>query len=168
MDVSKFFPVGNRGLILVTTRNLDCKIHAMVGSCKFGEMDLEEVVTLFLRAAGVEDTAAEIVRKEAVVVAKTLGCLALAIVQVGAYMQQGLCSIGEYYSIYSHHWESLLRHWPVQGGSNYKFSMYTTWEVSIEVIKRMSGETSDNAIELARIFCFLHYDGITEAIFERA
>jgi hypothetical protein len=46
--------------------------------------------------------------------------------------------------------------------------MYTTWEVSIEVIKRMSGETSDNAIELARIFCFLHYDGITEAIFERA
>jgi hypothetical protein len=32
----------------------------------------------------------------------------------------------------------------------------------------MLGETSDNAIELARIFCFLHYNGITEAIFERA
>ena len=80
MDVLEFFPVGNRGSILVTTRNPDCRIHATVGSCEFGEMNLEEVVTLFLRAAGVEDTAAEIVRKEAVAVAKTLGCLALAIV----------------------------------------------------------------------------------------
>jgi hypothetical protein len=43
-------------------------------------MDPEEAVTLFLRAAGVEDTAAEIVQKEAMVVTKTLGCLALAIV----------------------------------------------------------------------------------------
>jgi hypothetical protein len=56
MDVSEFFPAGNRGSILVTTRNPDCKIHATVGSCEFGEIDLEEVVTLFLRAAGVEET----------------------------------------------------------------------------------------------------------------
>jgi hypothetical protein len=80
MDVSEFFLAGNRGLILVTTRNPNCRIHATVGSYEFGEMDLEEAVTLFLRAAGVEDTAAEIVQKEATAVAKTLGCLALAIV----------------------------------------------------------------------------------------
>jgi hypothetical protein len=101
-------------------------------------------------------------------VAKTLGCLALAIIQAGAYVRQGLCSIGEYYSIYSHRRERLLRHQPIQAGSDYKFSVYTTWEVSIEAIKRMSRETSDNAIGLVRIFCFLHYDSITEDIFERA
>ena len=168
MDISKFFPAGNRGSILVTTRNPDCRIHATVGSYEFGEMDPEEAVTLFLRAAGVEDTTAEIVRKEAAVVAKTLGCLALAIVQAGAYVRQGLCSIGEYCDIYSHRRESLLRYRPVQAGSDYKFSVYTTWEVSVEAIKRMSGETSDNAIELVRILCFLHYDGITEDIFEHA
>lgn len=66
-------------------------------------MDLEEAVTLFLRAARAEDTAAEIVRKEAIVVAKTLGCLALAIVQAGAYVWQGCYSIRKYYSIYSHY-----------------------------------------------------------------
>ena len=168
MDVLEFFPIGNRGSILVTTRNPDCRIHATVGSYEFGEMDLEEAVTLFLRAAGVEDTAVEIVRKEAAVVAKTLGCLALAIVQAGAYVRQGLCSIGEYCGIYSHRRERLLRHWPVQAGSEYKFTVYTTWEVSVEAIKRMSLETSNNAIELVRIFCFLHYDSITEDIFERA
>jgi hypothetical protein len=73
-------------LILVTTHNPNCRIHATVGSYKFREMDLEEVVMLFLRATRVEDTATKIVRKEAAVVAKTLGCLALAIVQAGAYV----------------------------------------------------------------------------------
>jgi hypothetical protein len=168
MDVSEFFPAGNRGSILVTTRNPDCRIHATVGSCEFGEMDLEEAVTLFLRAARVEDTAVEIVRKEAAAVVKTLGCLALAIIQAGAYVRQGLCSIREYWGIYSHHRERLLRYRPVQAWSDYKFSVYTTWEVSVEAIKRMSRETSDNAIELVRIFCFLHYNSITEDIFERA
>jgi hypothetical protein len=79
----------------------------------------------------------------------------------GASVRQGLCSIEEYCGIYSHRRERLLRYRPVQAGSDYKFSVYTTWEVSIEAIKRMSGETSDNAIELVRIFCFLHYDGIS-------
>jgi hypothetical protein len=72
----------------------------MVGSYKFREMDLEEAVTLFLRAARVGNTAGEIVRKEAAAVTKTLGCLALAIVQAGAYVRQGLYSIGEYCDIY--------------------------------------------------------------------
>src|SRR5438045_1684007 len=168
MDVSKFFPAGNRGSILVTTRNPDCRIHATVGAYEFGEMDPEEAVTLFLRAAGVEDTAVEVVRKEAVEVAKILGYLALAIIQAGAYVRQGLCSIGEYVGIYSHRRERLLRHRHVQAGTDYNFSVYTTWEVSVEAIKRMPGKTSENAIELVRIFSFLHYDGITEAIFERA
>ncbi len=168
MDVSEFFPASNKGSILVTTRNPDCRIHATVGSYEFGEMDPEEAVTLFLRAAGVEDTSAEIVREEATAVAKILGYLALAIVQAGAYVRQGLCNIGKYCAIYSHCRESLLRYRPVQARSDYNFSVYTTWEVSVEAIKKMSRETSDNAIELVRIFGFLHYDGITEDIFERA
>jgi len=101
-------------------------------------------------------------------VAKTLSCLALAIIKAGAYVRQGLCSIREYCDIYSHRRESLLRHQLIQAGSDYTFSVYTTWEVSVEAIKRMLGEILDNAIELVRIFCFLHYNSITEDIFECA
>jgi hypothetical protein len=46
MDVSEFFPTRNRGSILLTTRNPDCKIHATVGSCELGKMYLDEAVTL--------------------------------------------------------------------------------------------------------------------------
>ncbi|KAI9764475.1 MAG: hypothetical protein M1840_008401 [Geoglossum simile] len=168
MDVSEFFPTGNRGCILLTTRNPDCKIHATVGSCEFGKMYLDEAVTLFLRAAGVEDTTTEIVRNEATPVAETLGCLALAIVQAGSYVRKGLCSIGEYCDIYFRHRERLLKHRPVQMQFDYKYSVYTTWEVSIEAIEKLSGKASDNAIELIQIFCFWHYDEITEDICERA
>ncbi|KAH0555801.1 hypothetical protein GP486_006255 [Trichoglossum hirsutum] len=168
MDISEFFPTGNRGSILLTTRNPDCKIHATVGSCEFGKMCLDEAVTLFLRAAGVGDAATEIVRKKATTVVETLGCLALAIVQAGAYIRKGFCSIDEYCDIYFHRRERLLKHQPIQTRSDYKYSVYTTWEVSIETIKKLPGEASDNAIELIRIFCFLHYEEITEDVCEQA
>ena len=55
MDISTIFPVGNRGLVLVTTRNPHCIIHATVSSHELREMGQEEAVELFLRAADVED-----------------------------------------------------------------------------------------------------------------
>ena len=99
MDISTIFPVGNRGSILVTTRNPHCTIHATVGSHELGEMGLEDGVKLFLRAANVEETSSELIQ-DARAIVKLLGCLALAIVQAGAYVQQGLCSISEYCTIY--------------------------------------------------------------------
>ncbi|KAI9768501.1 MAG: hypothetical protein M1840_004911 [Geoglossum simile] len=168
MDISEFFPTSNRGCILLTTRNPACKIHATVGSCELGGMDPDEAATLLLRAAGVKDVTAGAVQEKATLIATTLGCLALAIVQAGAYIRNGFCSIGEYCDIYSRHRERLLRHLPVQKRSDYQYSVYTTWEVSVETIKRISSEASVNAIKLIRIFCFLHYDQITEDIFERA
>ena len=167
-DISAFFPTGNRGSIVITTRNPDCKIHSTAGSYELGEMDLEDAVTLFLRAAGMKDAPIETLRKKAITVVQTLGCLALAIVQAGAYVRNRRCTVDEYCAIYARHRERLLTYRPVQAGSSYKFSVYTTWEISFEAIKKFSGQTADNAIELIRIFCFLHYDGITEEIFEKA
>ena len=168
IDVSELFPTGNRGSILLTTRNPQCKIHSTAGSCGFGEMDVDEAVTLFLKATGAEDAVDEDARKKAVPVAQTLGFLALAIVQAGAYIRHGHCSIEEYCDLYTRRRQTLLKHLPVQTKSDYKYSVYTTWEMSIEAIEKMHDATSQNAIELIQIFCFLHYDGITEEIFEQA
>ena len=168
IDVSEFFPKGNRGSILLTTRNPHCKIHSTVGLCELGEMNENEAVTLLLKAAGVEDAADKAVQNKAIPVAQTLGFLALAIVQAGAYVRQGYCNIEEYCNVYARRRQRLLKQFPVQASSDYKYSVYTTWEISIEAIEKMCSETSQNAIELLQIFCFLHYDGITEDIFEQA
>ena len=167
MDISTIFPVGNRGSILVTTRNPRCTIHASAGSHELGEMGLEDGVKLFLRAANVEETSSELIR-DARAIVKLLGCLALAIVQAGAYVQQGLCSIDGYCDIYGRRRERLLNHLSLQAGSGYGFSVYTTWEVSLDAIKSRSDKTSKHAIELIRILGFFHHDNIADEIFERA
>ncbi|MCJ1344487.1 hypothetical protein MMC31_002690, partial [Peltigera leucophlebia] len=144
VDVSKFFPTGNRGSILLTTRNPDCRIHSTIGLCELGQMNVEEAITLLLKATGAEDVADKASRKKAFSVTQTIGFLAIAIVQAGTYIRQGLCGIEEYCDF-----------------------VYTTWEISIAAIEKMGSDTSHNA-ELLRVFCFLHYDGISEEIFEQA
>ena len=167
-DVSEFFPLGDRGSILLSTRNPYCKIHSTVGSCELGQLNMDEAVTLLLKASGTEDVADEAVRKKAIIITQTLGFLALAIVQAGAYIRRAFCSIDEYCDVYNRHPQKLLKSLPFEAGSNYKYSVYTTWEISIEAIERIYSETSHNAVELTRIFCFLHYEGITEDLFEQA
>ena len=168
MDISTIFPVGNRGSILVTTRNPHCTIHASAGSHDLGKMGLEEAVNLFLRAANMEDDSSIPIQEDARTIVNTLGCLALAIVHAGAYVQQGLCSIGEYCTIYAHQREQLLNHLSVQARSSYGFSVYTTWEVSLDAVENRSDETSKHAIELIQILGFFHHDNIPEEVFERA
>jgi tetratricopeptide (TPR) repeat protein len=168
MDISTIFPVGNRGSILVTTRNPRCTVHASAGSHELGEMGLEDGVKLFLRAANLEDASSELIQEEARAIVKTLGFLALAIVQAGAYVQQGLCSIDEYCDIYGRRRERLLNHLSHQAGSSYGFSVYTTWEVSLDAIKSRSDKTSKHAVELIQILGFFHHDHITDEIFKRS
>ena len=55
LDISPYFPVGNRGIILITTRNPDCQIHATVGSYELDAMEADEAVTLIRRTIGVRD-----------------------------------------------------------------------------------------------------------------
>ncbi|KAN0070627.1 hypothetical protein V8E54_011496 [Elaphomyces granulatus] len=168
MDISTIFPVGNQGSILVTTRNPHCTIHATVGSHELGEMGLDEGVKLFLRAANVEDASSQLIQGESRTIVNTLGCLPLAIVQAGAYVQQGLCGIGEYCNLYGRRREWLLSRLLVQAGSSYKFSVYTTWEVSLNAIESRSDKTAKHAIELIQILSFFHYDNIADEIFEQA
>lgn len=167
INVSEFFPAGNQGSILLTTRNPQCKIHSTVGSCEFGQMRIDEAVTLFLRVAGMKN-ANEAVQEQALLIVRTLGFLALAIVQAGAYIRQGFYSVEDCSDMYNSHRRQMLKYLPVQTTDAYTGNVYTTWEVSIEAILKMGDKTSHNAIELIRMVSYLHYDGITEDIFEQA
>jgi len=177
IDISKYFPAGSRGVILVTTRNRECKSHSTVSS-EFGEMHQEEAVTLLLRSIAAGDVANEASRVLAVPVVKLLGCLALAIVQAGAFIRQKLCSLEEYCDLYSRRRKQLLGSRPIQGSEDYNYTVYTTWEVSLDMIQKMSSEipenamasneTAKNAIEMLECFSFFHFENISEIIFREA
>lgn len=84
LDISKYFPAGHQGTILITTRNPDCTKHSTVGSCRVDQMSPKDAVTLLLKSARVEEAERENGGKCAEEIVEVLGYLALAIVQAGA------------------------------------------------------------------------------------
>lgn len=168
LNIARFFPTGDRGTILVTTRIPECRIHATMGSNRLDQMAPDEAVTLLLRAKFANDLTDEATRSLARRVVEKLGCLALSIVHAGAVIRQGVCTLDEYCNEYSRHRRSLLERRPVQAEAEYDHTVYSTWEMSIDSIKRMANGAAKYAIELLNFFSILHFEGISEQILERA
>ena len=170
-DISQFFPVGNRGTIIVTSRNPDCKSHSTVGSKELHEMEGHEATTLLLRSGDLpsED---ENLRGVAQPIVQTLGYLALAVSHAGASIRQRTCTLEGYLDIYKRHRKKLLSSQRVQAATDYKYTVYTTWEISVDSIKELAKNPTEmaaaNALELLIIFGFCHFDDITEGMFRSA
>ncbi|KAF6238805.1 hypothetical protein HO173_003312 [Letharia columbiana] len=131
-------------------------------------MEPDEAVTLILKTTGLSDQLDKSIRKSAERVVTTLGYLALAIVQAEAVIRQGHCRMEEHCTIYYQRRRELLSQKAVQDGEDYRYTVYTTWEVSLKIIEEISSEAGQDAIELLQIFSYLHHDGISEEIFYRA
>lgn len=171
LDISEFFPVGNRGFIIVTTRNPDCRCHATVGSMELYEMEKDEAITLLLRSSDLSHNE-EGLRRLAQPIVQALGFLALAVVHAGASIRQKTCSLEDYLGVYTRHRHQFLTSGLLQGASSYKHSVYTTWEISRGCVKEMAkdttNETAANALDLLNVFGFFHFDNITEGMFKSA
>ena len=74
----------------------------------------------------------------------------------------------EYYTNYSRRRKQLLSDRSIQATYDYRYTVYTTWEVSIEMIQNISNRNAENAIEILHLFAFLHFDDMSEDIFEEA
>lgn len=164
LDISPYFPPGNRGTVLITSRNPECKVHDTIGSFKFDRMPRDDAITLLLGSAAID--LSEATRSSAEPVVEILGCLALALVQAGAYIRQGFCKLEEYREEFSEQREELLKYRSVQAGQEYKYTVYTTWEISFAAIGKMESQTSRHALSLLHLFSFWHFEGISEHIFK--
>ena len=176
LDILPYFPPSCRGTIIVTTRNPDCKIHATVGSRDIGAMDREEAISLLLKASGEQETDSSL-RIRALPVVETLWSLALAIIQAAAVIRQKLYTFEDYCNAYNTRRKELLSFRPVQASSDYKFTVYTTWEVSKESIRaiasgrnatQQASQNATNALEFLTFFGFCHFDDIWEEFFKVA
>jgi GTPase SAR1 family protein len=95
MDISKYFPAGGKGHILITTRNPEAVIHATIGEFHFRGLDPDEAITLLLKSAHQpnkpEDPDVQS-RKLAQGIALELGYLALALAHAGATIRRNIHS----------------------------------------------------------------------------
>jgi tetratricopeptide (TPR) repeat protein len=174
--VSKYLPPGDRGNVLITSRNPGMKHNVSDGAwIEVEDMEEEDAISLLLQAASLDNTS-EKLRQASKPIVKELCFLPLAVDQAGAAIVCGLCDMEDYLQMYSECRQTLLAHSSFEGASNYGRAVYTTWELSFlalgaKVAKGKSetdAQAAESAIVILQTFAFLHFDGIVEDIFRRA
>src|SRR6266850_2420025 len=171
--VERFLPQGNKGNIIITSRNKAFgRLTTSENSLEVDNMGEEEAISLLLRSAMpgsdfLQSTAKEIVR--------TLGFIPLAIDQAGAYVQSCGCSLDNYLELFLRCRERLMSESSFKGASNYGYSTYGTWEISMQEIEQKALNPLDpgriaaqDALSLQRFFAFLHHENISEEMFMNA
>ena len=167
IDYAAFFPSGNKGSIILTTRNPQCRDHATVGCEDLDHLDLQDAQSLLFRAAGINTSLREDKHKAAEKVIQALGFHTLAIIQAGAYIRLRFCSLEEYPAQFGQQEERLLKYHPKQAQSAYG-SVFATFEISATHLESSQDEYAADALSLLRILGFIHTQEIPELMFVRA
>ncbi|CZR68764.1 uncharacterized protein PAC_18663 [Phialocephala subalpina] len=174
LNYLNFFPSGDSGCILMSTRVVECQQYNTVGyqDADFEKLGVKDSIELLLKSAHIPpekwdwpqvlDDARKVVSDDC------LGQHALAITQAGAFISQRLCTLGEYPAMFNKQRVILLNYRRKQAESRYG-DVYATFEVSAEAMKATSHRQDwVDALELLNILAFLHREGVIEEMFTKA
>ena len=167
IDYAAFFPSGEKGNIILTTRNPQCRVHATVGCEDLDPLDLQDAQLLLLKAAGMSTSFRKDSQKAAEKVVQALGFHTLAIIQAGAYIRLRFCSLEDYPARFRQQEERLLKYHPKQARSAYG-SVFATFEISATHLKSSQDECAPDALHVLQILGFIHFQEIPESLFSRA
>lgn len=162
IDYRVYMPSGNRGAILVTSRNPQCGLLATAGAYEeLDSLEESECIQLLHKTAGLSDIAHG--TKDyafAVTLVRHLGLHTLAILHAGSYIATTHCSISEYLEYFRGNRRRLLERSRGQGRSRYD-TVYATFGASMEFLESQetssSEETRRDALQLLEILSTFHY-----------
>ncbi len=169
LDLPNLFPEGERGHLLVTTRNPHFKIHGTVGATEFKGLKPTDALLLFLRAADSPRPWTPAVERIGHKIIDTLGYLALALIQAGALILQRICGMPDYLDFYNKFRSNVgARRSIGDPRINDQLTVYATWEHSLESLEMRQTEPCLDAAQLLSTVAFFHFDHIRVDIFTRA
>ena len=168
IDYASFFPSGNEGSIIMTTRKPQYHDYATF-ECEenLDHLDLRDATLLLFKAARIEESSFEENLDAAEKVVQVLGFHTLAILQAGAFIKLRFGSLEDYSILFKEQEEQLLKYCPKQDQSTYG-SVYKTFEVSATHLKSSPDQSATDALSLLHILGFVHFQDIPELIFSRA
>ena len=163
---------GERGHILVTTRNPTLRRQGNVGSVEVKGLKQREALHLLMKVAGILppwDLSSE---KAANEIIKALGYLALAIIQAGNSIYNKICNLKEYLGFYQQFLENRRRRKSDSntediGGKADNDDIYSAFDFSFQNIASSNTTPCQDAVEILNIVSFYHFDGIRVDIFEK-
>lgn len=170
------FPSGERGCILITTRNPRQRINATVGFITLDKLEEGEASEL-LRKATSHQPWDGTARTSASSIAKHLGYLPLALVHAGRAIYHQLCTLHGYIPFFNKALEDYRTKklaGPSDEEDNDAMGAFTTFDIIYSGLEAQTSRqkalasASKDAIEMINIFAYLHWNDISLSIFPRA
>ncbi|KAF1944968.1 tetratricopeptide repeat domain-containing protein [Clathrospora elynae] len=172
LRLDEYFPRGNRGHVLVTTRNPTNKSYGTVGDnfFEFHGLNNDDASCLLLKASGQVQPWDSVVSNIAMTIAKTLGYLALAITHAGRTIREQYCKLHEYLDFYERQWKKTrqTRQTVKAKDAVDELGVFFTFELNREAIEERNTEASKDALQLLDTFAFLHNQDIRFDILRKA
>ncbi|KAJ6475447.1 hypothetical protein C8R45DRAFT_1054713 [Mycena sanguinolenta] len=156
INLSHFFPKCSHGNIIITSRNPNLQIHG--GHSEVSNMEEADAVELLLKSAQQESSVPN--KHLALPIVKALWYFPLAIVQAGAFIL-GSGTLDTYLGLFVENRNELLKRKLSQTTDGYKWTVYTTWEMSFQKLSPL-------AARFLQLCSFIHRDDISEDIFSSA
>ena len=119
MDYQRYFPAGSMGVMALTSRNEECVQYATTKHVALEALPDEAARELLLTAARLGGDHRVAAHATAVIVAALLNSHPLALIQAGAYVARGHCTMGQYPEEYAKQRKRLLKFRPKQAQSRY-------------------------------------------------
>lgn len=173
-NLNDLFPTSENAHVLVTTRNPDFRREGTLGSLELGGLKKHDALHLLLLEAGIPEPWDISTTKTGNRITKTLGYLAIALVQAGICIYKEICQLEEYLDFYSESRNKLVqkkRSPPTTEESNdadESLQVYATFDISHQVLLAKRTEPNLDALDLLKVVSFFHFERIPLEIFSRA
>jgi len=102
-------------------------------------------------------------RTSAARIADTLNYLPLALIHAGRAIMDGLCPLSNYLDFYERTWKRIRRSRSIsgyRGDANTNMNVYATWKILYLGLEANNTETSNDGVELLKIFSFFYWENI--------
>lgn len=168
LDLMRFFPGGERGVILITTRNPTNIRHGTEDKLcfHFEKLEEEEASDLLLAAAAFPRPWGALIKEQAIRAAQVLGYLPLALIHAGTAILENVCSLDKYTEYFERSWNKIRRsrgRSPSPGRQaayQSDMSVYSSYEMIYVGLENKQDQRSKDALQLLKIFSFFHRENI--------
>ena len=133
VDYQNYFPVGTLGVVILTSRNNKCQQYATIKTIALEGLPNKEAQELLLKAAHVPQDQYSVHEEDAKTVASLLQFHPLALIQAGAYVSRGHCTLAKYPEVFAQQRRRLLAFRSTQVQLRYR-DVYATFEASADIL----------------------------------
>ena len=167
LDYASYLPAASKGHVLVTSRVPECADLQTAGTDFYERLGETTAVQLFLKASKTSSDLYSYHDSNARKIVNLLGCHALAIIQAGASISQGICELGEYEEMFKKQRRRLFAIRPAMAKSQYG-DVYATFQVSATYLSRRRDQVAIDSLKLLSCYAFLNFTEFPETTFEEA